>query len=179
MSTAEGRPAQVEAAYLELLRLVPEQPVPEHVAVKVLLPHLAEDRGLVEMFLTEARIFDVGEERGQYFLAMELIPGLSLAQLRDALARRGERLSLAELVYIGRSLLEGLAHAHELCDGDRRPLELVHRDDSPQNVLVGVGGEVKVTDFGIALFRDRRGRTEPGVLRGAGPRVCRRGRGPD
>ncbi|MBK7859283.1 MAG: serine/threonine protein kinase [Archangiaceae bacterium] len=146
--------------------------------LKLLMPHLGEDPHAVEMFLDEARlasrmnhpnvvgIFDVGVEQGRYFIAMELVRGASLAALLDALGRSGRLLSASALAYLGRGLAEGLHHAHEQRDAQGQPLNLVHRDVSPQNLLVSVDGAVKLTDFGIAKARDSSSATAPGFVRG-------------
>ncbi|MBK7862710.1 MAG: serine/threonine protein kinase [Archangiaceae bacterium] len=148
------------------------------VAMKLLLPHLAEDPDAVEGFLAEARlqarmshpnvvqIFDVGEQEGYLWLAMELVRGVALSRLVKAVAAAGERLDARELAWIGRSLCEGLHHAHELTGPGGERLEVVHRDVTPHNVLISVNGEVKLADFGIAKASSRRSTTQAGVIKG-------------
>jgi len=147
-------------------------------AVKLLLPHLAEDQAAVAEFLNEARvasrlshpnvvqIFDVGQEGGRYYIAMELVRGISLAGLLDRLQARREQLPAPLVGFIAHGLLDGLHHAHELKDKDGKTVGLVHRDVSPHNVLVSVSGEVKLCDFGIARAQDTRSSTRTGSVKG-------------
>ncbi|MDX2012669.1 MAG: protein kinase [Myxococcaceae bacterium] len=130
--------------------------------LKLMLPHLSQSTRAIEMFLAEARhasrmnhpnvvqIFDVGLIDGRYFIAMELVRGVSLARLANQLANANEALPMPLLVYIARCLCDGLHHAHEQRDPSGRPLNLVHQDVTLENVLVGADGQVKLTDFGIA-----------------------------
>jgi eukaryotic-like serine/threonine-protein kinase len=148
------------------------------VALKLLLPDLLEDDASVRMFLEEGRlaarmshpnvvqIYEIGQERGRYYLAMELVQGSSLSALISSVRQAGERFTASELNHIARCLCEGLHHAHEQLDSRGERLELVHRDVSPHNVLISRSGEVKVTDFGIAKARDTGSRTRDGNVRG-------------
>lgn len=148
------------------------------VALKLLLPNLLEDPQAIQMFLDEGRlaarmdhpnivqIFEVGEARGRYYIAMELVRGVSLAQLLRRLRANEERLSASQLAHVGRSLCDALEHAHEQVGPDGRRLELVHRDVTPHNVLVSTRGEVKLTDFGIARARNTQSSTRQGQLKG-------------
>jgi serine/threonine-protein kinase len=147
-------------------------------AIKLLLPHLTEDPNAIAEFLNEARvasrlsnphivqIHDVGQEGGRYFLAMELVRGVSLNELLSRLERRREPLSVELICFIAHGLLDGLHHAHELRDANGKLAELVHRDVSPHNVLVSTSGEVKLADFGLARASDARTSTRTGVVRG-------------
>jgi serine/threonine-protein kinase len=141
--------------------------------LKLLLPHLTQSLRAVEMFLDEARlasrmnhpnvvsIFDVGMIEGRYFIAMELVRGVSLARLVSSLRDRGEAVPPELWIYIARSLCDGLQHAHDQRGPDGRPLDLIHRDVTLENVLVSVDGQVKLTDFGIA--RAQNGLAAPSV----------------
>ncbi len=136
------------------------------VAIKTILPHLAQDETFERMFLDEARvaagvhhpnvceIFDLGEEDGVLYLAMEWVEGESLARVlkpgtgvEGALPRRLEPHVAAKIIAEASG---GLHAAHELTDDDGQHLDVVHRDVSPQNVLIALNGAVKVTDFGVA-----------------------------
>lgn len=144
------------------------------VALKQILPELAGDPEFVGMFFDEARIaaslshpnicqlFDFGCEEGRYFMAFEYVEGLTVAQLLDARPRLPPLLA----AYVIARAAEGLAYAHEKTDSNGAPLGIVHRDVSPQNVLVSTAGHVKVVDFGIARAVDRHVQTRTGKLRG-------------
>src|SRR5262249_50712332 len=131
--------------------------------VKCILPNLAQDPQFVEMFLSEAKlaaqlnhpniihIFDFGEAEGAYYIAMEYIDGPNLR----ALMRRAQSLSrplpLPLCAKIISAACEGLAYAHEFSDPQTgEPLHLIHRDVSPDNILLARNGTVKLVDFGIA-----------------------------
>ena len=148
------------------------------VCLKRILPHLARDRQFVEMFLNEARlaarldhpnivsIFDLGEANGNYFIAMEFIDGPSLRAVAKRAHERGERLPIAEVVKIVSMAAGGLHYAHDLAGPDGKPLGLVHRDISPDNILVHRNGVAKVVDFGIAKAVNSSGMTRTGTLKG-------------
>src|SRR5438445_799742 len=148
------------------------------VCLKRILPHLARDRQFVEMFLNEARlaarldhpnivsIYDLGEANGNYFIAMEFIDGPSLRAVAKRARERGERLPIAEVVKIVSMAAAGLHYAHEVADDGGKPLGLVHRDISPDNILVPRNGVAKVVDFGIAKAANSSGKTRTGALKG-------------
>jgi serine/threonine-protein kinase len=133
------------------------------VVVKCLLPALVEESRFIEMFLDEARIaatlthpnivqiFDAGEVEGTYFIAMEYVEGQDLRRLSRVRRERGEpALPLDHAIYIVTQALSGLDYAHKKSDFSGSPLDLVHRDISPQNLLLAFSGNVKVVDFGVA-----------------------------
>ena len=148
------------------------------VCLKRILPHLARDKQFVEMFLNEARlaarldhpnivsIFDLGEANGNYFIAMEFIDGPSLRAAAKRALERGEWLPIPEIVKIVSMAAAGLHYAHELTEADGKPLGLVHRDISPDNVLVHRNGAAKVVDFGIAKAANSSSSTRTGTLKG-------------
>lgn len=148
------------------------------VALKRILPELAQDARFVAMFCDEARIsaplchpnivqvIDFGESQGELFMAMEYVEGVSLAKLLRYVSGRRERFPLGAALFIAHEVLTGLSFAHDACDENNNPLHIVHRDVSPGNVLIGRAGDVKLADFGIvrSAYVDRR--TYPGELKG-------------
>jgi eukaryotic-like serine/threonine-protein kinase len=147
-------------------------------AIKVMLPGLADDPKHVRLFLAEARlaarlqhpnivqVFDAGLIEGRYFLTMELIDGVSLSEVIKAMHARATHVTADLICLVARQTLEALRYAHTFADESGRPLEVVHRDISPSNILLSRRGEVKLTDFGIAKMRDSENNTEPGEVRG-------------
>jgi eukaryotic-like serine/threonine-protein kinase len=147
--------------------------------LKRILPHLAEDPAFVQMFLSEARlaarldhpnivqIFDFGQQDGTYYLAMEYIDGLNLRVLLKQAQLLGLALPPASCARILTGACEGLAYAHDRADTTTgEPLNLIHRDISPDNLLLSRQGTVKVVDFGIAKVADQGHRTQTGVVKG-------------
>jgi serine/threonine protein kinase len=144
-------------------------------AIKVLHAHLAEEAGFVDMLRDEARIaarihhpnvvavVDIGTQGESHYIVMEYVEGPSFATLWKR-SRDNRPLDLIVSVMI--DTLEGLHAAHTLTDEDGQPLHLVHRDVSPQNVLVGVDGVARITDFGIAKAESRIASTMPGTRKG-------------
>ena len=144
------------------------------VVLKVLRSSTSEDAELRRMFFDEARIaallnhpnvvqtYEAGEDEGRLFLAMEYLEGKSLSAILNA--RPGDMPVDVQLRIIA-DVLEGLHYAHELTDVDGTPLHVIHRDVSPQNVLVTFAGVSKVVDFGIAKFKSSPN-TESGVIKG-------------
>jgi serine/threonine-protein kinase len=148
------------------------------VAIKRLHPHLAREPEFIEMFLDEARlaarihhpnvvsILEIGATEQGYYIVMEYVEGDTLGRLLSRAAQIGQRLPLEVGLRIMVDMLAGLEAAHELTDDDGNPLLIVHRDVSPQNVLVGVDGNAKLTDFGVARATSRLSITRAGQLKG-------------
>lgn len=144
------------------------------VAVKILHGHLAQDREFRKMFLEEAKIgallqhrcllnvLDYGEEEGISYIVTEYFASSSL---EDFVRTRGA-FDLAEALHVLAETAEGLSALHEARDLDGRRLGLVHRDVSPQNVLLGTDGTVKLIDYGIVKREDPTEKTRPGIVKG-------------
>jgi serine/threonine-protein kinase len=148
------------------------------VAVKRILPQYARDGDFFAMFVDEARVcarlghpnivqvFDFGEHETELYMAMEYVDGTTGARLIRAAAARGEEIPLDVSLHVTLSILRALEYAHAARDDDGKPLNLVHRDVSPGNVLIDRSGAVKLTDFGIARAAEIERRTDVGQLKG-------------
>lgn len=148
------------------------------VAIKRILPNIAEDDEFVAMFIDEAKIsvqlshanigqiYDLGQECGSYFIAMEYIAGKDLRALFDRCRKKAEPAPVALTCHVIARMCEGLDHAHKKRDAADQPMHIVHRDVSPQNVLLSFDGDVKVIDFGIAKAAGKATRTQAGILKG-------------
>ncbi|HSO39526.1 MAG TPA: serine/threonine-protein kinase [Labilithrix sp.] len=148
------------------------------VAIKRLHPHLAREPEFVEMFLDEARlaarihhpnvvpIQEVGESDHGYYLVMDYIEGDTLARVLAKAAKAHSKVPYAVTIRILLDVLAGLHAAHQMKDDHGVPLEIVHRDVSPQNILVGVDGVARVVDFGVARAASRLSTTRSGQLKG-------------
>jgi serine/threonine protein kinase len=132
------------------------------VVLKRIRPDHADREAFIELFLREARLAaaldhpnvvavnDVGVVQGRYFFAMEYVHGADLRELLAAAEDRRRPLALDEILAIATAVCAGLEHAHTRLGSDGRPLEIIHRDVSTSNVMVGYAGAVKVADFGVA-----------------------------
>jgi hypothetical protein len=132
------------------------------VVLKQLLPEFTQQEEFIDLFLREAKLsaaldhanivhtIDLVAAGNEFFIVMEYLPGGDLRTLLKRAKRRGRRFSPAAAIRICREVLSALAYAHAKRDLEGRPLELIHRDVSPSNILVSYAGEVKLTDFGIA-----------------------------
>jgi serine/threonine-protein kinase len=151
----------------------------KYVVVKCLHDHLADDPEFVKMFLDEARLaavldhsnivqtFELGEHEHRYYMVMEYLAGLSLAMIVRRAAERlpGGKIPVPLILNIAAQACAGLHYAHERQAGGR-PLNMVHRDISPQNLVVSFEGVVKVVDFGIARAEMRETKTKAGTIKG-------------
>lgn len=165
-------------ATVHLGRLVGPAGFGRTVAIKRLHPHLAKEPEFGAMLTDEARVaarighanivptLDIVASNGELFLVMEYVPGLTLAALMKNAAREGEHVPVPIACAIMAGVLRGLDAAHEARDENSRPLELVHRDVSPQNILVGADGVARLLDFGIAKAVGRLHTTRDGQLKG-------------
>ena len=148
------------------------------VAVKRILPSIAEDEEFITMFIDEAKIavqlthasiaqiFDLGRVDESYFIALEYVYGKDVRAVFNRARNRGEPLPVPMACFTTMKVCEGLDYAHNKKDPAGRPLQLVHRDVSPQNILISYEGEVKIIDFGIAKAAGKAGKTQAGILKG-------------
>jgi len=151
------------------------------VAIKLMHQFLGADGQFVEMFLDEARvaanirhpnvvsIVDLGTDGEHLFMVMDYVEGDTLAAVEGTAARLGRAIPLGVVLRIVLDALAGLDAAHELKTPDNVDLKVVHRDVSPQNILVGVDGAARLTDFGIARAEQRIATTRTGMLKGKAP----------
>ena len=147
-------------------------------AIKKILPTMGEDAEFIRMFVDEARIavqlahanivqvLELGKHEERLYIAMEYVSGRDLRQLMERFRKRQEAMPLPQVCLIVAEVCEALDHAHRKRDAQGRPLGIVHRDVSPQNVLVSFEGEVKLIDFGIAKAESRLQKTQSGILKG-------------
>ncbi|MCB9696748.1 MAG: protein kinase [Alphaproteobacteria bacterium] len=151
------------------------------VAIKRILPQFAQDREFVDMFLDEARIashlqhpnvvrtFEVGSDGTAYFIVMEFLDGENVRAILRQLRSLGRPLGVQHALAILIGTAQGLHYAHEKTGTDDKPLHIVHRDVSPQNIIVTRRGEVKLVDFGIAKAAHRATETRVGTMKGKIP----------
>ena len=148
------------------------------VAIKVMHPHLSQEDSFVEMFLDEARvaatiqhpnvasILDVGIEDGLIFLVMDYVEGDSFSNVEKMAVNLRRRIPLGITLRVVLDALAGLHCAHELTDHAGHALRIIHRDVSPQNIVVGVDGVARIVDFGIAKAESRITNTQVGLIKG-------------
>ncbi len=161
-----------------LARLEGPQGFQKLCVIKKILPALARDPEFVERFVNEARtlvtlshgaiaqVLDMGLHEGDPYIALEYVDGKDLRKVAARARERGEALPLSFSLYVMGRLLDALAYAHRKRDEDERELGLVHRDVSPQNVLISYEGEIKIIDFGLAKSSLNSARTNPSMILG-------------
>ncbi|MEO7731630.1 MAG: serine/threonine-protein kinase, partial [Kofleriaceae bacterium] len=149
-----------------------------HVVLKTILRERATDQRFVTMFLDEAKlaatlnhqnvaqVYEVDQADGAYFMAMEYVHGENTRAILETTIRRGWTIPLELAVMIISGAAAGLHHAHERHGKNGTPLNIVHRDVSPANIMVGYDGSVKVLDFGIAKAEERATKTMGGTIKG-------------
>lgn len=148
------------------------------VAIKRVLSELAKKESFITMFLDEARLslhlnhanvvqtFDVGSSDDAYFIVMEWVDGINLKGVLESLTLSGVRLPIEQAIFISIEVCKGLYHAHRRSTPDGEPLNIVHRDVSPPNVLISREGEVKLVDFGLAKAATQAFSTDQGMIKG-------------
>ena len=148
------------------------------VVVKRILPHLAQDGEFVTMFLDEARtaadlrhpnvinIMEINRDAGTYYMAMEFVHGHDVRRLQRKVSKAKKQFPIEHAMEIVMGAASGLHYAHTKVGLNGIPLEIVHRDVSPQNILVAYTGETKLVDFGIAKAATQSEQTEVGIIKG-------------
>ncbi|PIR23632.1 MAG: hypothetical protein COV44_01540 [Deltaproteobacteria bacterium CG11_big_fil_rev_8_21_14_0_20_45_16] len=148
------------------------------IVIKKILQHLGEDKEFVEMFEDEAKIaaqlnhtnivqiYELGEIDDTLYIIMEYVEGRNLRDVTRSISAKGLHLSLPQSLFIITEVLKGLDYAHRKKDSQGQDLTIIHRDMSPQNIIISYEGEVKILDFGIAKAASKASKTEAGVLKG-------------
>ncbi|HVE82372.1 MAG TPA: protein kinase [Myxococcales bacterium] len=161
-----------------LARMEGPQGFEKFCVIKKILPHLAEDGEFVERFVNEAKtlvklshgsiaqVLDMGLHNGDPYIALEHVDGKDLRKVASRMREQGTPPPLTYVLYVMSRVLDALAYAHRKRDEDDREIGLVHRDISPQNVLVSYEGEVKVIDFGLAKSSLSSAKTNPSIILG-------------
>ena len=147
------------------------------IAIKKILPHLAKEKGLTGCFIDEAKlaallnhqnivqIYDFGSMEDSYFISMEFLFGKDLRALFGKAKEKARPLNLEYALYVMSRVCSGLDYAHKLKDFQGKPLNIIHRDICPQNVLVTYEGDVKILDFGIATAANQSTITQYGMIK--------------
>jgi len=148
------------------------------VAIKKILPHLSDNQDFIEMFVDEAKlaaqlnhnniihIYDLGKIQSSYYIAMEYIDGYDLKNILKKAQERDQPLSVEIALFIASKIAAALDYAHRKRDFEDKEMGLVHRDVSPQNVLISEEGDIKLCDFGIAKAASKASHTQAGALKG-------------
>lgn len=148
------------------------------VVIKRILPHIAASPEFVEMLIDEAKIavmlshgniaqiYDLGKVAEDYFIVMEYVEGKTLSQIMRKLRTLGKQIPIAAAATICAEIANGIDYMHRKMDDDGNPLHIVHRDISPQNIIVSTAGTVKIIDFGIAKAKTKISTTDSGILKG-------------
>ena len=147
-------------------------------AIKKILPHYSADKEFIAMLTDEAKlvvklshtnivqIYDLGKVGDDYYISMEYISGVNLREVITRSKEVKEKIPLPSCLFICAETLQGLDYAHNKRDEENHPLGIVHRDISPQNILISQEGEPKIVDFGIAKAAMNISHTTAGILKG-------------
>ena len=148
------------------------------VAIKKILPHLSDNQDFIEMFIDEAKlaaqlnhnniihIYDLGKIQNSYYIAMEYVDGYDLKNILKRAQERDQPMQVELALFIASKIAAALDYAHRKRDFEDREMGLVHRDVSPQNVLISDEGDIKLCDFGIAKAASKASHTQAGALKG-------------
>ena len=148
------------------------------VAIKKILPHLSDNQDFIEMFIDEAKlaaqlnhnniihIYDLGKIQSSYYIAMEYVDGSDLKTILKRAQERDQPMTIELALFVASKIAAALDYAHRKRDFDDHELGLVHRDVSPQNVLISEEGDIKLCDFGIAKAASKASHTQAGALKG-------------
>jgi eukaryotic-like serine/threonine-protein kinase len=148
------------------------------VAIKRILPNIAEDSEFIGMFIDEARIagqlthpnicriYELGRVNNDHYIAMQFLWGRDLLKLMNRYKKAGRFVSPLMAAFIGSKACSALHYAHNKRDENGQPLNIIHRDVSPQNIIVGYSGQVKLIDFGVARAASQSQKTQAGILKG-------------
>ncbi|MBP1712154.1 MAG: serine/threonine protein kinase with domain [Deltaproteobacteria bacterium] len=165
-------------AQLYRAKIVGVQGFEKFVALKQILPHLAEEKEFLGSFIDEAKlaallqhqnivqIYDFGNVEGTYFITMEYLFGKDLRMIAEKARERNLSFSLEHSLHIISRVCSGLDYAHKLKDFHGSPMSIIHRDISPQNIIITYEGDVKIVDFGIAKARSQSTITQVGLIKG-------------
>lgn len=165
-------------AELYRAKVTGEQGFEKLVAVKKILPHLTAEDELVKSFIEEAKlaallqhlniiqIYDFGRMERAYFIAMEFLFGKDLQRIVNKSSAKEVPISLENALYVVSQICDGLDYAHSLKDLQGNPLNIIHRDISPQNIFITYDGQVKIIDFGIAKAATQNTQTQAGIIKG-------------
>ena len=165
-------------AQLFLAKIMGIQGFEKLIAIKMILPHFAQEKELVSSFIDEAKlaallnhqnivqIYDFGSMEESYFISMEYLFGKDLRSTWHKAKEKDRPISLENALYIISRACSGLSYAHELKDFQGKPLNIIHRDISPQNIFVTYQGDVKILDFGIAKAASQSTVTQFGMIKG-------------
>ena len=173
-----SRIAQGGMAELYLAKLFGYEGFEKLVAIKKILPYLAEETNLIKAFIDEAKlaaflqhpnivqIYDFGSVNDTYYIAMEYLYGKDLKCITKQYKEKGKPLSIGNALYIASQVCAGLDYAHKLKDFQGKPLNIIHRDIGPHNVFITFDGQVKIIDFGIAKAATQVNKTQYGSIKG-------------
>ena len=164
----------------EVFKALPQNAtrIDQIIAIKRILPNIAEDNEFIGMFIDEARvagllthpnvcrIYELGRVGDDHYIAMQFLWGRDLLKVMNRFKKAGQPIPPPMAAYIAAKACAALHYAHFKCDPQGEPLGIIHRDVSPQNIIVGYAGNVKLIDFGVARAATQSQKTQAGILKG-------------